>query len=351
MLRSLLPSFLLVLVYFIAEEFFGPRAGLGAAVVLGGGELIYGWFKFGRIDKATLWGTLVFIALGITEVVLEGSRLDNIRPAIIEGFMCALLGIFAFSKADITASLPESYRRTLQISPSQQQAMKRMVKILFFLLLMHLAVFFGSIFLLPEKINSFIGGPLLYILIGGFFLLLFVSSRIARWRAQHDEWLPVVNEKGDITGKAPRRTCHSGSRLLHPVVHLHIINPQGDIFLQKRSARKKLLPGKWDTAVGGHVAFGESIENALKREAEEELGITEFTVRFLGNYVWESQKERELVFSFICTSYNTININNEEVDEGRFWSRQELENPENESRLTPNFLHEYNRLLKRLHFK
>mgnify|MGYP001355430226 CR=1 FL=1 len=64
----------------------------------------------------------------------------------------------------------------------------------------------------------------------------------------------------------------------------------------------------WDTAVGGHVALGEKIEDALKRETFEELGITKFKARFLGSYVWESSRERELVFPFLCTSHDAIHI-------------------------------------------
>ena len=159
---------------------------------------------------------------------------------------------------------------------------------------------------------------------------------------------PIVDEQGNITGAATRGECHSGSKLLHPVVHLHVFNTQGDIYLQKRPEWKDIQPGKWDTAVGGHIDLGESVEIALKREVREELGITDFEARFLGNYVWESPRERELVFSFLCTRYNHIHIDNDEVDEGRFWTLQELAEGMEKNKLTPNLVHEYRLLLKPL---
>ena len=71
----------------------------------------------------------------------------------------------------------------------------------------------------------------------------------------NQEMFPVVNEQGNITGAATRGECHSGSRLLHPVVHLHIFNTKGELYLQKRPEWKDIQPGKWDTAVGGHIDF------------------------------------------------------------------------------------------------
>ena len=45
----------------------------------------------------------------------------------------------------------------------------------------------------------------------------------------NEELFPVVDEQGNILSSATRGECHNGSKLLHPVVHLHVFNSQGQL--------------------------------------------------------------------------------------------------------------------------
>lgn len=151
-----------------------------------------------------------------------------------------------------------------------------------------------------------------------------------------EELFPVVDENGNITGAATRGECHNGSKLMHPVVHLHVFNPQGELYLQKRPEWKDIQPDKWDTAVGGHIDLGESVEIALRREALEELGISEFTPEFIRSYVFESEVEKELVFSYKTVYDGEINPS-DELNGGRFWNVDDIRSNKGKEVFTPNF--------------
>lgn len=155
-----------------------------------------------------------------------------------------------------------------------------------------------------------------------------------------EEMLPLVDEEGNIIGAATRRECHDGSKQLHPVVHLHVFNSQGDLYLQKRPYWKDIQPGKWDTSVGGHIDLGENVDRALHREVKEELGIIDFKPLEIGHYIFESNCERELIYAF-KTIYDGPIVPSPELDGGRFWTSSDISKEMGKQVFTPNFENEY----------
>lgn len=160
-----------------------------------------------------------------------------------------------------------------------------------------------------------------------------------------EEIFPLVDLEGNVVGKATRKECHTGTFYLHPVVHLHVFNKENRLFMQKRADDKDIQPGKWDTSVGGHVDFGEKPEDALLREASEELGIIKFEPVFAFRYDYRSDKEYELVNTFITFYDGNINIDQKEIAEGRFWEVQEILTNIGKGVFTPNFEHEIEKVL------
>ena len=161
---------------------------------------------------------------------------------------------------------------------------------------------------------------------------------------EQQELFPLIDEEGRVVGRATRKYCHGGSMALHPVVHLHVLDADGRLYLQKRSMKKDIAPGKWDTSVGGHVDYGESLADAVVREASEELGlhIVADDCRFLFQYIWQSSRERELVTAFCIVADDDVvpQPDHDEVDEGRYFTIEELRSHIGQEYFTQQFENE-----------
>ncbi|HHF52107.1 MAG TPA: NUDIX domain-containing protein [Candidatus Aminicenantes bacterium] len=139
------------------------------------------------------------------------------------------------------------------------------------------------------------------------------------------EWLIRCSTEGEPLEKVSRDKCHDGTKILHPVVHLQIIDRYGRFLLQKRSPVKIIQPYKWDTAVGGHVAWGESFSEALRRESLEEIGFFPSRACFKTRYIWESACEREFVSLYTAEYHEEpIQFDSREITEVRFWDKDEI---------------------------
>lgn len=345
-LKKLLPGLIPLLVFIIADEIWGTETGLYVALGFGVAEFLFYYIKDKIVDKFILLDTGLLILLGIISIALENDLFFKIKPALIEAILLAIIAFSLWGPKNLIMAMSLRYMGEMSLNEEQEKAMRTNMLSMFWITAFHIILVIYSAFYMSKEAWFFISGGLFYILFGLYFSFLLVKNYFRKRRYQKEELFPLVNEDGAIIGQAPRSICHNGkSMLLHPVVHLHLFNSAGELFLQKRSATKDIQPGKWDTSVGGHVSPGESIIVALRRETEEELGIRDFEPKFLGKYVWESDRERELVHSFSTVFDTNPAVDRNEIDEGRFWSLNEIKNSLGKSIFTPNFENEFRAIL------
>jgi isopentenyldiphosphate isomerase len=159
------------------------------------------------------------------------------------------------------------------------------------------------------------------------------------------EWVDIVDEQNRVIDRALRSDCHGNPSLIHRAVHVMIFNSAGALLLQLRGRNKKIQPGKWDTSVGGHLASGETYEDGAKREIEEEMGIREHALTHMYDYIWRSEIETEYVRTFHMIHDGAFFIQVDEIEEARFWSREEIEAGPGKGVFTPNFEEEWRRYL------
>ena len=348
LLKKLLPGFIPLFVFIVIDEIWGTRTGLLAALIIGVAEMLWIWIKEKRFDKFVLFDTGLLIALGSVSIVLDNDIFFKLKPGLVELILCAVLAVSAFSKLNIVGLMTQRYMKDMELNRQQMAQFRRTMKIMFFVFLVHTMLVFYAAFYMSDRAWAFISGGLFYILFAVVFGYEFVRQKLSRKQQiipKDEEWLPLVDEQGAVVGKAPRSVCHRGEKLLHPVVHLHVLNNQKHIYLQKRPMNKLVQPGKWDTAVGGHISFGETLETALKREAWEEIGLQNFAAKLVKTYRWDSEIESELVYVFVSHDFKSIRLHSDEVEEGRFWTRKQIDENIGNQVFTPNFEFEY-QLLK-----
>ena len=103
------------------------------------------------------------------------------------------------------------------------------------------------------------------------------------------EFLPIVNERGNIIGRALHLEIHNGNKVLHPAVHLLVYN-----------TKKEIVAKYW-----WHVAFGETAEKTLKRKLKEIESQT-IKPKFKKQYIREDKNEKELVSVFTAITDEEI---------------------------------------------
>ena len=347
LLKKLLPGFIPLFVFIAADEIWGTKIGLFVAIAVGVAEMAYVAVKEKRFEKFVLFDTLLLVVLGGVSILLDNDIFFKLKPGLIELILVAVLAISAFSGVNIVGMMGQRYMKDVEFSTAQMQQMRQSMKSLFFIFFIHTILVFYSAFFMSKEAWAFISGGLFYIIFGVYFLFEFLRQKKKQKTLVNEEWVPLVDEQGKVTGQAPRSQVHNGSKLLHPVVHLHVLNKNGSILIQKRPANKLIQPGKWDTAVGGHISAGETLEQALKKEVFEEIGLKEFSAKLQKVYKWESEVEAELIYLFTTYDYKGFGIQSDEVEELRFWTKKQVEKNLGKAIFTPNFEVEF-RLLQEL---
>lgn len=91
-----------------------------------------------------------------------------------------------------------------------------------------------------------------------------------------DELLDLVNINDEIIGTVWRsdydRLDEEDLGYIR-AVDMFIQNDKGEVWIPKRTAHKKIAPNGLDYSVGGHVSSGETYEEAMIKEASEELNL------------------------------------------------------------------------------
>lgn len=153
------------------------------------------------------------------------------------------------------------------------------------------------------------------------------------------EYLDIVDENNQLTGETLERKIVHEKQLWHRHVTSWIMNKSGEILLQKRASCKKRNPNKW-AKTGGHVDTKESVEEAIRREIKEEIGIDvdKKQIKVVDIYKSKNPNNKFFAYNFIFvidTKIEEFKLQKEEVSEVKYFSIEDLENIKKNN--DPNF--------------
>ena len=152
--------------------------------------------------------------------------------------------------------------------------------------------------------------------------------------------LDVVDENDQVIGQAPRDEIHE-KQWFHRAVHLLLISPRRHFLLQQRAESRPSYPGRWGTSASGHVASGNTYDETIIRETQEEIGYGLKDPCPLLSLEASEETDAEFTRFYVeeVESPPQLRADPEEVQAARWWTERELlealiEHPE---QFTPTF--------------
>lgn len=157
-------------------------------------------------------------------------------------------------------------------------------------------------------------------------IMLFESIRlhILSKKLFNEEWLPVITETGDVTGRMAKSvTKDMKNKFMHPVVRVALMN-NGSIYLKARDKRRVLNPGKLDYPFEEYMEYKGELDKAVRESLGKECGNDNLPVRFLLKYTFENEVTKRLIFLYASeiddATFNSINLQG-----GKLWTSAQIE--------------------------
>lgn len=216
-------------------------------------------------------------------------------------------------RSDVRNYLSESFRVAFHTQYS-----------LFYHLLLILVYFVFSTTVIPPSNNL----PIILIAIiiyVSVIVLEILRLRILDKKLNGEEWLPVVNEAGQVTGRVAKSvTISLKNKYLHPVVRVALIN-KGRLYLVKRKPDRILNPGKLDYPFEKYVRYRHDIQEGVVNVMKEVIGDHELPIQFLLKYVFENDDTRRLILLYVSVVDDEQLFNSLPLVDGKLWTIKQIE--------------------------
>ena len=332
--------FLPTLVFIVVDDFWGLNNAWKVSFPVAFALVFYVYFQYRRMF---IWHGV--LAVGYLIVGLLSTIASEILPVfgyVDELVFFILLTIMIFQKKSLGKIAYKTLPHELPLSNNENELF-RVAKIL-----MMITLFYLLVALVLEALNAPDQERLLNIVkycyaFGIGFIGIFETIRvfIVRNRLINEDWLPVVDEEGKVTGSVQYQPgTESESRLMHPVVRLYFIE-NGKIFLQQRNPNDSSEPLHWDASISRQVRMSESIIMALKKFTRKLYQIEPLKYLFLTNYIYHGKFSNQYIYLFVLCKSDGIQPQEGEVYLTKWWTQKQIEAELGAGVFTERFEKEY----------
>jgi intracellular septation protein A len=119
LIKNFTVGFIPLLVFILADEFFGTRIGLITAVLTGLIEFLYYFIRFRQIEGFVLFDVGLIILMGGISILLNNDIFFKLKPALIELILVVMLGVHGFSNTPLLLLVSKRYMKDLTVNDLQ----------------------------------------------------------------------------------------------------------------------------------------------------------------------------------------------------------------------------------------
>lgn len=153
-----------------------------------------------------------------------------------------------------------------------------------------------------------------------------------------NEIVAIVDARNNVVGAAPRWEMRA-NRLIHRSTYILVFNPEGALYVQKRTMSKDVFPGYYDPTTGGVVLAGESYEESAIRELEEEMGIRNVPLTRMFDFYFADERTQVWGGAFCCVYEGPLTLQAEEVESVSIMTSDEIFRRAKTEQFTPDGLY------------
>lgn len=140
-----------------------------------------------------------------------------------------------------------------------------------------------------------------------------------------EEWLPVVTEQGNVTGRVAKSVTQDlKNKFMHPVVRVALIY-KGRIYLKARAQTRLLDPGLLDYPFEKYMQFDDNIDEAVHETIRRECGSGNIPLRFLLKYIFENEHTKRLIFLYVSDIEDEALFNGLRLSDGKLWTEAQID--------------------------